>query len=225
MRLLLTITFIFFGFYFLKSQSIENSIRKQTIENFQDYLIENPWSPEIIEITDTLRALWDKENLENYHSFCLCNCISLYINPLNELLLNGEPIDTIRLKDELYQFIKHEGYSPPCPEPEIYNSDYFGAVYRTKGTIDLISQNANPEFYSEIIEIAKSVFHEIRNEWAVFFYKTDYHQLTTEEQLEIDKLTPIRIRFERYMPYRMRLPYPPAPKIMELEVMPTPDNY
>ncbi len=223
MRLLLILMLTFFGFYNLESQNIKNSIRKQTILQYQEYLIENPWSRDILEITDTLRALWDKENLENYHSFCLCNCIGLYINPLNELLLNGEHIDTIRLKDKLYQFIKIEGNSTQCPEPEIYKSDYFGAVYRTKGTIDIISQNASPEFYSEIIEIAKSVFHDIRNEWAMFFYNTNYQFLSQEKQIEIDKLTPIRITFERYMPYRLRLPFPPAPKFFE-EVLSCPNK-
>jgi len=220
MRLIFIITLILFGLYKLEGQNIESSIRKQTIIDFQEYLIENPKTPDIIKITDSLRVLWDKENLINYHSFCLCNCLRLYINPNNELLLNGEPIDTTELKNKLYQYIRIKGYNTTCPEPEIYKSDYFGAIYRTKGTIDLISYNASSEFYSEILEIAKSVFHEIRNELAVFFYNIDYQLLSKEKQVELDKLTPIRIRFERYMPYRMRLPYPPAPKTFELEVLP-----
>ncbi|SMO93555.1 hypothetical protein SAMN06265379_1204 [Saccharicrinis carchari] len=190
-------------------QNIEKIIGNNSIEHYQEYLIMNPHSPLIIAISDSLRKMWDRENIKNYHCFCNCNCIELLVNSENKILLENKEIDISKLKDSLVYAIENPDNKQNLPEKEIFKSDFFGDFIRSKGIIDIISRNTNQKFYSEIIKTTESAFIEIREKWSKYLYDTDYNNLDTHEKAKLDKLLPIRIRFERYMPWNLRLPAPP----------------
>ena len=216
-------TFLFFSFIVfiintLSGQTLKETIKSKSIASYQDFLIKNPETPFIIEITDTLRQLWDRENIKNYHCFCNSNCIELLINSDNELLLDGEKIKIQDLKELILYSIENPDNKQNLPEKEIIKSE-FGTFVRSKGIIDIITKNINSKFYSETIIAVKSAFVEIRKEWAKYFYDTDYDDLNKKCKEKIDKLIPVRIRFERYMPWNLRLPLPPSQKL-ELKGIP-----
>ncbi len=86
-------------------QSLEKVIGKKTIENYQNYLIENPKTPFLITITDSLRQMWDRENIKNYHCFCYCNCIEIIANSRDKIYLEGKLLGINQLHDSLeYSF-------------------------------------------------------------------------------------------------------------------------
>lgn len=218
--------FVIFSFFLLaintlNSQTLTATIKNKSIKSYQNFLIKNPETQLIIQITDSLRQLWDRENIKNYYCFCNSNCIELFINSDNELLLKGEKIKIQDLKELILYSIENPNNKQNLPEKEIIKSE-FGAFVRSKGMIDIITKNIDPKLYTEIIIEAKSAFFEIRKEWAKYFYDTEYDDLNKKYKEKIDKLIPIRIRFERYMPWNLRLPLPPSQKL-ELKGIPNND--
>lgn len=199
--------------YSVNGQDSELDNLDRSIENYQNYLIENPTSPHIISITDSLRQMWDTKNIKNFHCFCYCNCIDLLVNSKNEIKLENKKVSITELKDALVVAIDNPENLQNLPEKEIIKPEYFGDFVRSKGIVDILTQNANPEFYSKIIEITKSAFDEIRERWAKYFFDKDYFNLDEDLKGKLDDLLPYKIRFERYMPSNLRLPPPPAQKI------------
>ena len=122
------------------------------------------------------------------------------------------------MKELILYSIENPDNKQNLPEKEIIKSE-FGTFVRSKGIIDIITKNINSKFYSETIIAVKSAFVEIRKEWAKYFYDTDYDDLNKKCKEKIDKLIPVRIRFERYMPWNLRLPLPPSQKL-ELKGIP-----
>jgi hypothetical protein len=156
--------------------------------------------------------MWDRQNIKNYHCFCYCNCIELFVNLKSEIRLENKEIDISDLKDSLVYAIDNPDNRQSLPEKEVIKSAYFGEFVRSKGIVDIITKDANQEFYSEIIKIVESAFIEIRNNWARYFFDKDYIYLDKQLKVKLDKLLPFKIRFERYMPWNLRLPYPPEEK-------------
>lgn len=193
-------------------QDIETIVGSKTIENYQKFLIENPCSPLIISITDSLRQMWDRQNIENYHCYCNSNCIEILVNSKNEIRFENKDINISNLKESLIYAIENPNNKQNLPEKEIIKSKFFGDIVRSKGIVDIMTSDVTPEFYSEIIVVVESAFIEIRVKWAKYFFAKDNIILDKQSKEELNKLLPFRIRFERYIPGNLRLPYPPAQK-------------
>lgn len=206
------LTFLLLATVHANSQDLETVVGKKSIENYQDYLIKNPRTPNILTLTDSLREMWDRKNIKNYHCFCHCNCLEIFINKKDEIQFEGKKVDKSGLKDSILYAFENPDNHQSLPEHEIIKSKFFGAFVRSKGVVDIISKDASPELYSEIIEIAESAFAEIRQNWAKYFFDKRYNDLEEKARNELNDLIPIRIRFERYKPWNLRLPPPPLPK-------------
>ena len=105
------------------------------------------------------------------------------------------------------------------PEREVLKDTLFGFFVRSKGVFDIISFNANPSVYSEVIKISKNIFNTKRNYWATILYEKEYEKLDKNTRNHFDKLIPYKIRFERYRPDNLYLPPPPIPQY-ELKAFP-----
>jgi hypothetical protein len=202
--IVLTIIIIENGF----SQNIINFSENKTIDDYQVYLINYPKTSEIIAISDTLRKMWDKLNIENFHIDCNCNCIELFINFNEKYLLEGKEVKKSELKDLLKYSIENPENLEFLPEKEVINTK-FGNVIRSKGIVDIITKDINQKTYAETIEIVILAFAEIRDEWSKYYFEKNYLELNEESRNEINKIVPIVIRFERYMPWNLRMPLPP----------------
>lgn len=206
------LTFLLLATLNANSQDIETIVGEKSIESYQDYLIKNPKTPYILTLTDSLRQMWDRKNIKNYHCFCYCNCLEIFINKKGEIQFEGKKVDKSELKDSILYALKNPDKRQDLPENEFVRSKYFGDFVRSKGIVDIITKDVSPELYSKIIEIAESAFVEIRQNWAIYFYNNRYNDLEEKARNELNDLIPIRVRFERYMPWNLRLPSPPLPK-------------
>lgn len=222
-QIIFFLTFLLLVIANANSQDIDTIVGERSIENYQDYLIKNPRTPYILTLTDSLRQMWDRKNIENFHCYCYCNCLEIFINLKDEIQFEGKVIDKSRLKDSIYYSIENFNHRQNLPELETIKTELFGPFVRSKGIVDIITKELKPELYSEIIEIVESAFNEIRQYWAKYIFDKNYINLEEQDRNEIDKLIPIRIRFERYMPWNLRLPMPIPPKY-DLEGMPDNDE-
>ncbi len=216
-KILLSICCVFLMLKVSFCQSLEKVIGKKTIENYQNYLIVNPETPFLITITDSLRQMWDRENIKIYHCFCYCNCLEIIVNSKDKIYLEGKLLGINQLQDSLEYSFRNPDWHQDLPEIETIITKDFGPVNRSKGIIDIITKNIDSASYSRIIEDAKQVFLTERQFFAKLIYAKNYEDLSKEIKSEIDTLFPFRIRFERYIPEKLRLPNPPRPKISETE--------
>ncbi len=192
-------------------QEMKPLLLESSIKNYQKYLLDNPRTPHLKEITDSLRLMWDRQNIKNFHTFCNSNCLEVFMNSKDKILFEEKEIDKSELKELIYYSIKNPNNRQDLPEKRIVKTDLFGDFYCSTGVVDIITNDANPELYSDIIVLVKDAFMEIRKEWARYMYSQDYLTLSERIKKDIDIIIPIKIRFERYMPWNLRLPPLPTP--------------
>lgn len=185
-----------------------------SIEAYQEYLIENSRSIYLNEIVDSLKVFWEKENfkrvVESGNTDCYGNCLALVVMKDNQILFVDQVIKREKLKEVIKYSIMNPDYLPNLPEKEAITIPPVGEVLKSKGFIDIISEvGFDKEIYSEIIEIVKSVFFEIRNENAIAIYNTTYENLNNQEKEIIEQIVPLNIRFERMGFSELVEPLPP----------------
>jgi len=190
-------------------------IRKScSIEEYQEYLIENPNSIHLNEIVDSLKIYWEKRNFERIIEFgqtdCYGNCLTLKIMNDNQIEFNNQRIKREELKETIKFSIINPDYLPNLPETEIITIPSIGDVSKSKGFIDIISESGfEKETYSEIIEIVKNSFFEIRNDWSFAIFKNSFERLENKEKEIIEQIVPMNIRFERLNFKEFEKPLPP----------------
>ncbi len=190
-------------------------VRKScSIEEYQEYLIENPNTIHLNEIVDSLKIFWEKENFKRIkefgHTDCYGNCLTLKILSENHIEFNNQSIKREELKETIKYSIINPDYLPNLPETETITIPSIGDVSKSKGFIDIISENSfEKETYSEIIEIVKRSFLEIRNDWSFAIFNKRLEILESKEKEIIEQIVPMNIRFERLNIKEFEEPLPP----------------
>jgi hypothetical protein len=190
-------------------------VRKScSIEEYQEYLIENPNTIHLIEIVDSLKIFWEEKNnkiiLEGGHTDCYGNCLTLKIMNENHIEFNNQSIKREELKETIKYSIINPEYLPNLPDKETLTIPSIGDVVKSKGVIDIISENSfEKETYSEIIEIVKRSFLEIRNDLSFAIFNKRLEILENKEKEIIEQIVPMNIRFERLNIKEFEEPLPP----------------
>ena len=192
-----------------KAQNIDTIRNSSSLNLYQDYLIEHPETRFLTEFTDSLREMWDSINKINYHKFNHPNHLVIYLNYSNQILFRDEIVKLKDLEEILYFSINNQQNNDFLPEKEDVNSDLFGVTSRSKATVNIITSNANPDFYAEIIKIVKNAFDRARDYSLHLSYGKNYEELIESQKNEVNQLFPYRINFESFIPGQIRLPMPP----------------
>jgi hypothetical protein len=190
-------------------------VRKNcSIEEYQEYLLENPNSVHLKEIIDSLRIFWEERNYkiisEGGHIDCFGNCLTLRIMKNNQIEFGNQITEKEQLEEKIKYSILNPENLPNLPEKELITILEIGNVLKSKGFIDIISEDGFDNVtYSEIIGIAKKSFWEIRNENAIAIYNKGYEKLEKQEKEIIEQIVPLNIRFERMIFKEFEEPLPP----------------
>jgi hypothetical protein len=176
-------------------------IRKSnSIEKYQDYLIENPQTKYLKEITDSLRLFWIKNASKNLSHYNHGNNINIDLN--NGLIsFDGFLIEKSKLSDTLKYSIQNPYNLPGLPEKDIIKIDGVGEFEFSLAIIDIRSeQDVNPKLYSEIINIVIKDFSDFRDFYSLNIYGKKFKDLNIGQKETIQKIVPLNIRFEKTRP-------------------------
>ena len=113
------------------------------------------------------------------------NIMMVLVNSNDKLMVNGEVMDVMRLKEKAKVFIANPSNSADLPEKELIDIPYIGkARVTTKHVISL--QNDRGTSYQAYIAVQNELvaaYNELRNELSVSkFQGRKYAELTEEEQ-------------------------------------------
>lgn len=167
-----------------------------SIEDYQNYLINNPETPHIKEITDSLRIFWERINIRRPHNNSLgLNNFRLLINYEGRLLFEHSPIEKGYLKVKIINSI----INTPYVETRIIELDTLGTFEVSKGTVDIATDiELSPDIYSSIIQLVKDSFIELRNYYSNKIWEKNLDELNPIQLEIIEREVPINIRFETY---------------------------
>ena len=122
------------------------------------------------------------------------NVFVVLINKNNQLLVEGEPLNTDYLKDKAKEFIANPRNLENLPEKKMTEVPYFGDYPVSKGIVSL--QNDRGTSYGTYIEVQNALaqaYNELRDEIALTKFGKKYDELTEDKMDAIKKIYPQRI--------------------------------
>ena len=123
------------------------------------------------------------------------NVLQVFLNMYDQLMVNGEVINVIQLKEKAKEFIQNKADSENLPELVSKEVEFFGPVMVTeKHVISL--QNDRSSSYQAYIKVQNELvaaYNELRNELAEQKFGKKYSELDEEQQKAIREIYPQKI--------------------------------
>jgi biopolymer transport protein ExbD len=119
------------------------------------------------------------------------NVFVVLINAQDQLMVEGNPLDIHRLRDEAKEFIANPNNSSNLPEKEPKEVPYFGEYMVSKGIISL--QNDRGTSYGMYIKVQNELaaaYNELRDELAMSKFGKRYENLISEQQDAVKDIYP-----------------------------------
>ena len=123
------------------------------------------------------------------------NVLQVFLNMYDQLMVNGEVINVIQLKEKAKEFIQNKADSENLPELVSKEVEFFGpAMVTEKHVISL--QNDRSSSYQAYIKVQNELvaaYNELRNELAEQKFGKKYSELDEEQQKAIREIYPQKI--------------------------------
>ena len=119
------------------------------------------------------------------------NVFVVLINAQDQLMVEGNPLDIRRLRDEAKEFIANPNNLSNLPEKELREVPYFGEYMVPKGIISL--QNDRGTSYGMYIKVQNELaaaYNELRDELAMSKFGKRYENLISEQQDAVKDIYP-----------------------------------
>lgn len=119
------------------------------------------------------------------------NVFVVLINAQDQLMVEGNPLDIHRLRDEAKEFIANPNNLSNLPEKEPREVPYFGEYMVPKGIISL--QNDRGTSYGMYIKVQNELaaaYNELRDELAMSKFGKRYENLISEQQDAVKDIYP-----------------------------------
>jgi len=119
------------------------------------------------------------------------NVFVVLINAQDQLMVEGNPLDIRRLRDEAKEFIANPNNLSNLPEKEPREVPYFGEYMVPKGIISL--QNDRGTSYGMYIKVQNELaaaYNELRDELAMSKFGKRYENLISEQQDAVKDIYP-----------------------------------
>ena len=126
------------------------------------------------------------------------NILVVLINSNNQLMVQGEPLDVIELKDRAKEFILNEARESSLPEilPVDIEIDGKTETYEVTKNHVISLQNDRGTEYQKYLEVQNELvaaYNEIREEFSKKRFGKSYSELTEDQQLAVQDLYPQKI--------------------------------
>lgn len=122
------------------------------------------------------------------------NVFEVLINAQNRLLVNGEPMDVRKLKDEAKIFIENPSDDPSLPEKEEKEIEYFGTTPVSKGVISLQNDRGTQyQMYLSVQNELAAAYNELRDELAEEKFGKEFDDLEDDKQEAVRDVYPQKI--------------------------------
>ena len=123
------------------------------------------------------------------------NVLQVFLNMYDQLMVNGEVINVIQLKEKAKEFIQNKADSENLPELVSKEVEFSGPIMVTeKHVISL--QNDRSSSYQAYIKVQNELvaaYNELRNELAEQKFGKKYSELDEEQQKAIREIYPQKI--------------------------------
>ncbi|HPD94362.1 MAG TPA: biopolymer transporter ExbD [Tenuifilaceae bacterium] len=122
------------------------------------------------------------------------NIFPVLINMNDKLLVRGEPMDAMFLREKAKEFIVNPNNDPNLSEQEEKDIPLIGKYRVSKGVISL--QNDRGTSYNMYMEVQNELvaaYDELRNDLSRSIFGKPFDKLTQDEQDAVSKAIPVRI--------------------------------
>ena len=122
------------------------------------------------------------------------NILIVLITEKNELFVNSEKTKINELKNIVKEFYSNPNNSPTLSEKKFTEIDLLGNQQISKGIVSLQNnRGVYYEFYIQVQNIIVAAINELRNEFAMQFFKKEFNNLNKEQQKAIQIKYPFSI--------------------------------
>lgn len=122
------------------------------------------------------------------------NVFQILVNSQDQLLVNGEPLDILQLKDKAELFIVNVNDAPDLPAKEPKDIPLLGNQMVSKQVISLQNDRGTSyEMYIHVQNELIAAYNEVRNKAAQQFFGKSYKKLDDNQRKAIKTLYPQRI--------------------------------
>ncbi|MFV0507054.1 MAG: hypothetical protein ACK5L5_10180 [Bacteroidales bacterium] len=192
----------FFILFSCKKDSLEKNWLKtrktNSIERYQNYLVNNPQTIHSLEIRDSLRIFWERYAKKQWGQ-CdwQVNTLILSIDKDGTILFENEEVKKNKLSDKLEYSISNPFNSIHLPFKHEVDIEEIGEVDVSLGVINVISDRGlDNQQYAEIILLLRACYQKMRNECAMHLYEKPLSELSKREKKNIETIVPMRLRLE-----------------------------
>jgi len=122
------------------------------------------------------------------------NIFPVLINMNDKLLVRGEPMDAMFLREKAKEFIVNPNNDPNLSEQDEKDIPLIGKYRVSKGVISL--QNDRGTSYNMYMEVQNELvaaYDELRNNLSRSLFGKPFDKLTQDEQDAVSKAIPVRI--------------------------------
>jgi hypothetical protein len=119
------------------------------------------------------------------------NILTVYIDSYDRVFVEHELIDVKNLKDVVKMFIVNPKDDNDKAEQKEMEIEPFGVVMVSKGLVSIqCERNTTYGFYIKVQNELEKAFNELRNEYALAYFNTDYNRLSRYKQKAINRIYP-----------------------------------
>ena len=122
------------------------------------------------------------------------NVLIVLINSNDELMVQGETMNILKLKDKVIEFLTNPANAKNLPDKEIKDIPLIGKLNVSKGIISL--QNDRNTTYATYISVMNELItagNYLKNEFSMEQFNKSYDQLSTLEKKAVRKAVPVMI--------------------------------
>lgn len=123
------------------------------------------------------------------------NIFVVKINSLNELQVQGEPLDIKDLKEKAKEFIKNETNSSTLPEKKRVNIPGIGEIDITKDHVISVQNDVDTQYqaYIDVQNELVAAYNELREEFSKDKWGRLFEELDPEQQEAVQNVYPQKI--------------------------------
>ncbi|MGL4411568.1 MAG: ExbD/TolR family protein [Bacteroidales bacterium] len=123
------------------------------------------------------------------------NVLVVLINSNNQLMVNGQPLDVLQLKEKTKEFIDNSNDDPTLPERFVVDVPFFGATMVTKNHVISLQNDRGTEYqaYIRVQNELIAAINELRNNISNKKFGKVFEELNDEEKKAVQTIYPQKI--------------------------------
>ena len=122
------------------------------------------------------------------------NILLVFVSQTDEIMVGGERLDLMFLKDKVKEFVQNPYNLSTMPEKEPEEIDYLGTYNVSKGVVSLTNDRGTSyDMYIKVQNELTRAFNELRNELSMARFGKKFRDLEDDARKAVQKAIPLKI--------------------------------